>query len=135
MRIAVITTFGAGEVVDFVRETALVKSASLYADAIEVLSFASLVYTQWDAIEPDEAAALQQALTAPDASGLLPTFTPKSDRIAADYESTRSVSSMQWLRNVAAHSVGIGVSTGAAKDFVESALGLLRILGRAVRTM
>lgn len=84
MRIAVITTFVAGEMINFFREAALVKSASLYADAIEVLSFSSLVYTDWGAIDADEASALKRALITPEESNRLPTFTTKSDRVAAD---------------------------------------------------
>ncbi len=75
MRIAVITSFIAGERINFFREVALVKSASLYADTIEVLSFSSLVYTDWGAIAPEEAEALQRALIAPHGVEAFPKFT------------------------------------------------------------
>lgn len=84
MRIAVITSFIAGERINFFREVALVKSASLYADTIEVLSFSSLVYTDWGAIAPEEAEALRRALIAPHGVETLPKFTTTSDRISAD---------------------------------------------------
>lgn len=60
------------------------KSASLYADSVEVLSFSSLVYTDWGAIDPEEADALRRALASPNETGLLPKFTTNSDRIAAN---------------------------------------------------
>lgn len=60
------------------------KSASLYADSVEVLSFSSLVYTDWGAIDPEEADALRRALGSPNETGLLPKFTTNSDRIAAN---------------------------------------------------
>lgn len=84
MRIAVVTSFVAGEMINFLREVELVKSASLYADSIEVLSFSSLVYTGWGAIPPDEAEALRSALITADDTGHLPAFTTTNDRVAAD---------------------------------------------------
>lgn len=84
MQIAVVTTWVAGEVIHFRRETELVKAASLYADRIEVLSLSSLVYTDWGGIGPDDAAALREALVAPTGAATLPRFTTTSDRVAAD---------------------------------------------------
>jgi hypothetical protein len=84
VRIAVITAFRAGEVISFLREAALVKSASLYADAVEVLSFSSLVYTDWGAIPPEQAEQLRNAFIHPDATGDLPAFTTSSDRVSTE---------------------------------------------------
>lgn len=83
MRIAVISSFAAGERIDFRREVDLVKAASLYADEVEVLSFSSLVFTEWDAVEPEEATALSDALAGRDLTPM-PEVHPRSQRIRAD---------------------------------------------------
>lgn len=84
MRLAVITAFRAGEVISFSREVALVKSASLYADSIDVLSFSSLVYTDWGGLPKDEVDLLRTAFSGPGGTDYVPKFTTSSDRLAAD---------------------------------------------------
>lgn len=92
MRIAVITAFRAGEVISFLREAALVKSASLYADAVEVLSFSSLVYTDWGAIPPEQAEQLRNAFITPTQQAT----SPRSPRPAT--ESPRSRESTSYCQ-------------------------------------
>lgn len=84
MRLAVITAFRAGELISFVREVALVKSASLYADSIDVLSFSSLVYTDWGGLPEEEVELLRSAFAGPDGADNVPQFTTTSDRLASD---------------------------------------------------
>ena len=84
MRIAVVTSYRAPERINFFREVDLVKAASLYANSIEVLSFSSLVYTDWGAIPEDQAQMLREAIHRPDNTDEMPTFKTTSDRVAAD---------------------------------------------------
>lgn len=84
MRIAVVTSYRAPERINFFREVDLVKAAALYADSIEVLSFSSLVYTDWGAVPEDQAQMLREAIYRPGNTSDMPTFETTSDRVAAD---------------------------------------------------